>query len=289
MIGQFVNSTTGFASGVGGAFLASADGGSTWALKHAAPTSGAIYGVSFLSATTGFAAGDVLALSETTNGGASWQAINTSNISSTDRIRALYFTDQNTGFIGTANADGSSNAGSICQSTDGGQTWNPIIATSNGIYNINFIPGTNGQNGVALGRSGVAYWTADGGMTWTAGTSDQPNAIISRSTFLSAALGYAVALDNSDTVNGYVLRTIDGGQTWTTVYSCSPALDGIDNDGNETITAAGYGGVIVESTDAGGTWNHSNAGSSRWVDVRYASQHRVVLFGANGDIDTRDK
>ncbi|HET6401492.1 MAG TPA: hypothetical protein VFH95_08850 [Candidatus Kapabacteria bacterium] len=293
VVGEFINSTTGFVSGTNGTFLATTDAGNTWSMRSPAPVfsgsvTGTIYGISFLDATTGFAAGDQRDISKTIDGGMTWQPMDASNVPQSDLIRSIYFTNRTTGFVGTSDAYGNA-SGSICQTKDGGQTWNPILTTNGGIYNINFIPGTNGQDGVALGRFGVAYWTNDGGTTWTAGTSDQPNALIVRSTFLSAAQGYAVAQDISGSAHGYILRTIDAGRTWSTVYTSSPALDGIDNDGNQTITAAGYSGLVVESTDAGGTWNSTTAGSGRWIDVRYATQHRAVLFGDNGAIDVRDK
>ena len=240
------------------------------------------------NALNGFAVGDQRTIAKTVDGGVSWNTMDASAISQTELVRSIAFANATTGYVGTTDADGYA-SGSIYQTLDGGLTWNPIFSTNGGIYNINFIPGTNGEDGVALGRFGVAYWTSNGGTTWAAGTSDQPNALIARSTFLSAALGYAVAQDISDTVHGYILRTTDAGRTWSTVYSSTPALDGIDNDGQQTITAAGFGGLIIESTDAGGTWNHASAGSGRWIDVQYASQHRAVLFGANGNIDVRDK
>jgi photosystem II stability/assembly factor-like uncharacterized protein len=144
-------------------------------------------------------------------------------------------------------------------------------------------------NGVALGRYGVSYWTADRGYTWNAGSTDQPNSLISRSTFISATTGFAVASLLADNVHGYILRTDDAGHTWHTVQSYPLGLDGIASNGSGVITAVGFGGIVVESTDGGATWSQSNAGTSRWSDIQYASQGRAVLFGVNGKIVTRDR
>ncbi len=295
VIGQFVNSTTGFVSGLAGAFLATGDAGTTWNLRSSAPVfsgtnTGAIYGLSFFDAQTGFAAGEQRDISMTTDGGLNWNPMDASNVPSTELIRSLYFIDRNTGFVGTSDAYTGGPSGSICQTTDGGQTWNPIFHTQGGIYNIDFnIPGSNGMNGIALGRYGVAYWTTDRGTTWKAGSTDQTGSLIARSTFTSATTGFAVATAIADNVHGNILRTDDAGHTWHTVYSLPLGLCGIASNGNGTITAVGFGGVIIESTDGGTTWSQSNAGTSRWIDIRYASQGRAVLFGVNGKIVTRNK
>ncbi len=293
VIGQFVNSTASYVGGENGVILKTTDAGNTWNQEAPAPAlatsngPGSIYGLSFLSATTGFVAADQRDISETMDGGMSWISMDASNVPQSDLVRSLYFTNSLTGFVGTADAF-EQPSGSICRSTDGGQTWNPIITTNGGIYDIDFSSATNNMNGVALGRFGVAYWTANGGTSWNAGSTDKPNSLISRSTFTSATTGFAVGSDLSDT-NGFVLRTDDAGHTWHTVTMTNFSLNGIANNGNGTITAVGNGGVIIESTDGGATWSKSFAGSGRWFDVRYSTEHHVVLFGVNGNIDIRDK
>jgi len=290
VIGQFVNSTTGFVSGANGTFLATSDAGSTWSLRSPAPVlygGVTIYGISFFDASIGFAVGDQREISETTDGGMTWNQMDASNVPQSDLIRSVYFTDRKYGFVGTTDAYAAP-SGTICSTTDGGQTWNPIFSTNGGIYNIDFnIPGSNGANGVAQGRFGVNYWTTDRGTTWHPGSTDQANSLIARSTFISATTGFAVAQNLSNS-NGYILRTDDGGHTWHTVKTISLGLSGIANNGAGVITAVGFGGVIVESTDGGATWGQSFAGTNRWTDIRYVSQHRAVLFGVNGDIDVRD-
>jgi photosystem II stability/assembly factor-like uncharacterized protein len=293
-VGQFVNSSFGFVAGTNGTTLSSSDSGTKWSLQSPAPVfsgsnAGTIYGLSFFNSTTGIAVGDQRDISLTTDGGVTWNAMDEGSVPQTDLIRSVYFTSRNNGFVGTTDAYGAA-SGSICTSTDGGQTWNLSFSTNGGIYNIDFnIPGSNGNNGVAQGRFGVSYWTANGGTSWNAGTTDQLNSIILRSTFTSATTGFAVANAITDNVHGNILQTNDGGHTWKTVYSVAEGLTGIANNGNGTITAVGFAGTVVESTDNGTTWTSSTVGTNRWADVCYASQHRAVLFGDNGSIETRDK
>ncbi|HEY3876260.1 MAG TPA: YCF48-related protein [Candidatus Kapabacteria bacterium] len=289
IIGQFLNSSVGFAAGITGVIVKTTDDGNTWTNEGNAPVfsgsmTGSIYGISFLNSTTGFVAGDQRDISKTTDGGQSWAQLDASAIDQTELIRSVAFTTANTGYIGTTDAYAAP-SGSIYQTLDGGMTWNTVFSANGGIYTIDFAPGSH--NGVALGRFGVAYWTSDGGNTWNAGTSDQPNGIIYRATFTSATTGFAAAQSLDDNVHGYILRTDDAGHTWKTIQTVNEALGGIDNNGNGTITAAGYGGMIVESTDGGTTWANSTAGSGRWIDVRYADQHNALLFGENGNIAHR--
>ncbi len=309
VVGQFVNSSAGFVGGETGVMLRTSDSGSHWSGLTPAPVfsgsvTGVIYGLSFFDASNGFVVGDQRDVDMTNDGGNTWNAMNTNNVPQTDLIRSLYFTSRNTGFIGTTDAYANP-SGSICGTVDGGQTWNWVTSTAGGIYNIDFnIPGSHGLTGVAQGRYGVSYYTVDGGGTWNVGSTDQPNSLISRSTFTSATTGFAVAQSltpNNDTAVslspqqfGFILRTDDAGHTWHTVYSTahiaiSLGLNGIANNGNGTITAVGGCGIVVESTDGGTTWTQSWTGSSLWYDIRYASQHHAVIFGVNGNIATRNE
>jgi photosystem II stability/assembly factor-like uncharacterized protein len=295
VVGQFVNSAVGFAAGSNGVMLKTPDSGSTWNMRSPAPVvttsagPGVVYGISFFDAANGFAVGDQRAINQTTDGGMHWTPMDNSLVPTSDLIRSVHFINRNNGFIGTSDAYGAQ-SGTICRSEDGGQTWKPVFTTDGGIYNIDFnIPGSNGMNGIAQGRWGVNYWTNDGGVTWNPGTTDQPNSLVTRSTFTSATTGFAVGYPLTDTTHGFILRTDDGGHNWHTMKSISPCLDGISCNGNGTITAAGFGGIVLESTDGGATWTQSNVGTSRWIDVRYANEHRAVLFGMSGNIATRDK
>ncbi len=296
VVGQFVDGKTGFVAGSNGTFLASNDSGTTWDLRSPAPAlttssgPGVIYGVSFFDASTGIAVGDQRDISYTFDGGNSWQPIDASSISGSELIRSLYFTNDHDGLMGTADAYGGP-SGSIYRSTDAGKTWNSVFSTNGGIYTIGFTNigfGVAGSDGVAMGRFGVDYWTADGGATWSAGTTDQPNSIITHCTFLNSTTGFAAATSLADDQHGFILRTDDGGRSWQTIKSVSPAIDGIASSGL-AVTAVGFNGTIVESTDMGNSWNQTTAGSNRWLDIEYSSPTHAVLFGANGSIAQRTK
>lgn len=300
VVGQFVNSTTGFVGGAYGVFLATNDSGATWSIRTS-PTiftgslTGHIYGLSFFDANHGVVAGDQRDISITSDGGNNWAIVDASNLPQTDLIRSLYFTNRNTGFVGTADVYANP-SGSICRSNDGGQTWSaPIISTGGGIYNIDFNTLSNNQNGVATGNYGVVYWTNDGGTTWNPGTSDLSTGVIIRTTFMTATTAFAVGY--VDDTHGYILRSDDGGHSWRTIKTVPYGLSGIASNGNflqtdaspRRITAVGNGGAIIESTDGGVSWSTSFQGSSRLYDIRYSSHTRAVIFGVNGMIAVRNQ
>ena len=284
VIGSFVGNS-GFVGGSHGVMLQTADAGNTWSAIASAPVfnssygPGVVYGLDFAGSNL-FAAGEQRMIVRWDNG--NWDAMNTDAIPTSDLIRSLHFVDAMNGFIGTSDAYGAA-SGTICATSDGGQTWAPVFTTHGGIYTIAF----NGPIGVAQGRFGVSYWTNDNGASWHPGSSDVPSALISRSVLTSSTTGFAVA--SADANTGYILQTNDAGHTWHTLKIVPYGLQGIASNGNGRITAVGYGGVMVESVDGGATWARTNLGTSRWIDVRYLNSSRAVIVGENGRIYTRDK
>jgi photosystem II stability/assembly factor-like uncharacterized protein len=287
VIGAF-RGNTGYVAGGHGTVLATNDAGNTWQMVSSVPIfepssgPGTVYGLSFSNASTLFAAGDQRVVTGSSDGAMNWNMMNTAAVRFGDVIRSLAFVSPTNGFIGTSDAYAAP-SGTICATTDGGQSWEPVFNTNGGIYNIDF----NGANGVATGRFGVNYWTNDYGATWHPGSSDVPNAMLYRTTFTSATTGFAVATMSA--TEGAILQTTDAGHTWTTIKSVPAGLQGIASNGNGTITAVGFNGAIVESTDGGATWMQSNAGTNHWLDIRYVNASRAVIVGANGQIFTRDK
>ncbi len=286
VIGAFKGGA-GFVGGTHGVMLQTNDAGNTWQSASSAPVfnssygPGAVYGLSFADSLSLFAAGDQRMIVQSMDGGQSWNSMNTLAVPTTDLIRSIRFVTSGIGFIGTSDAYAAP-SGSICKTTDGGQSWIPTFTTHGGIYNIDFL----GSNGVAQGRFGVNYWTNDNGTSWNPGSSDVPNAVIYRSAFTNPSTAFAVAMENESL--GYILKSTDGGHNWHTIKSVPFGLQGISFNGNNTVTAVGYGGIVYESTDGGSTWNQEKAGNYRWIDIRYINSTRAIVVGQNGRIYTRD-
>ncbi len=283
--------------GSNGVVLRSTDTGKTWPAVTPVPNGGTLYGIWFFDQWKGFALGDG-GLWRTNDGGQSWNGM---YLNSNYYLRSLYFVDKSVGFIGTA--DPTQNPlpgqnGEIWKTSDGGATWNEVYNTmvsnsqpgTGGIYNFQF---TSATHGIATGKFGMVLVTNDGGNTWTQGNSGVTGSI-AHTAFVGGNTIFAVVLGNSydwpaDTVGGAVIKTTDGGMNWQTVQTTSYAPQGIATNGNGVITAAGFGGNILESRDNGMTWAHGSFGGDRWINIGYAAPYRAVMIGTFGHLVTRDR
>src|SRR5579863_6156214 len=84
------------------------------------------------------------------------------------------------------------------------------------------------------------------GTGWVA-QSAGTNAICSSVSFANANTGYAVG-------SGTVLRTNDGGASWTSCFTTSQWLNGVSCGDATHVTYVGFGGTIKHTTDGGNTW-----------------------------------
>jgi hypothetical protein len=112
----------------------------------------------------------------------------------------------------------------------------------------------------------------------TSGTANTLNGVF----FTSSNVGIAVG------DNGTVLRTTDGGGTWTTQPSGSLAqLQAIcfaDNNTGFAVggTSSGTGGVILRTTDSGTSWTSQPYGSTTTIYGVSSASTTVGAVGANG-------
>jgi hypothetical protein len=160
---------------------------------------------------------------------------------STDR--GATFTLVNPTFAGTFNAVAADSAGNpigvgattaggfFVRSADGGNTWSSVP-----------VPGTTWLDGV---------WTTASGTIYACGEAALPGASADGGADSAADAGGPTALDPY----GVVVRSDDGGDTWTTLATSPAPLHAISGsrDGQH-IVAVGYGFAEIEWTDAGGSW-----------------------------------
>jgi photosystem II stability/assembly factor-like uncharacterized protein len=171
---------------------------------------------------------------KSTNGGASWSILNLTAAGVMNGIMDVYFFDPNNGWVVGMDTNNYSSScsppyhGCIARTTDGGNTWTPVVTTTvTCCYFWKMAwPSTNigyvslQQNSSA--ENVIFYKTTDGGNTWIS------NGIPSSSVGLSAGQFYLQGLGFVSTNEGWIggasglssytpsfLHTIDGGQTWT--------------------------------------------------------------------------
>jgi photosystem II stability/assembly factor-like uncharacterized protein len=284
VISQFLSPNLGYVAGENGVVLKTTDVGNTWRALTSVYGGGTLYGVSFTSEMNGFTIGDGSNVHHTTDGGMTWSdySLPTSKV-----LRCICFVNPMLGFVGTADPRSSPPGyeGEIYRTTDGGDSWDLVKSIYDGsFYNIQFATATNG---IATGKFGTTYWTSDAGTTWISGSNDAPNAQFTHTAFTTATDGFAVAASDPD--HGVILRTTDAGHSWTTIKTIPYQLQGIAIPSNNSIiTAAGFYGNLLESTDNGTTWTESKLGTDRWMDLTYGSATRAIMIGSLGHIVTRD-
>jgi len=238
-----LNSQIVLTAGNGGTILRSIDGGSSWT-PIASGTSYNLRNIYFYNTTIGYITGGNGTLLKTTDGGLSWNPINPGT---TDGLYGIYFTDMNTGYVSGLN-------GLILKTTDGGSTWTsqksgisvgPIILES-----IFFTDSTHGIIAGGIGNPSftpnpVILKTSDAGAHWTPIPCPNVNDFYVKVKFADANTGYIVG-GYIEQNTGTLLKTTDGGSTWTNVSISTHRLTGIKIINSESAFAVGLNGSILK-------------------------------------------
>lgn len=193
--------------------------------------------------------------------------------------------------------------GTVLRTIDGGRVWQALTVPGAEALDFRDVDAVSDTTAYILsignGPASRIYKTEDGGQTWTMQfQNEDPKAFFDAMAFWDASRGIAY----SDSVDGrfVILRTIDGGRTWTPVPPASlpPALD---NEGafaasgtNVAVfgkadvwigTGAAARSRVLHSADAGRTWTVADtplaAGPSTGIfSIAFRdARHGIVVGG----------
>ncbi len=237
----------GAAVGELGGILVTADAGVTWTVAESG-TEHTLRGVAFADATSGVAVGAGGTVLRTADAGRSWTAISTGSAA---ELRAVAFGGPAVGVI-------VGEGGVVLRTEDAGRVWQPVASgTTSTLRAVRF---TSASIAVAAGDDGTLVRSTDGGLTW-AGLASGTSAALRGLHFVTATTGVVVGGDDRRwRAARVVLRTTDGGATWTKtsvprgarLYAATGASDG-------SIVAVGEGGAAIRSSDQGLTWQAADA------------------------------
>ncbi|HEX8369301.1 MAG TPA: hypothetical protein VF604_12225 [Pyrinomonadaceae bacterium] len=291
-----VNEKVIWASGTGGSFLKTTDGGKTWTVGKVPGAEKLDFrDVEAFDADTAYllsiGEGENSRIYKTTDGGATWK-MQFKNANPKAFFDAIAFWDKNNGIAMSDPVDGKY----LLMTTTDGETWKPL-----------------GTDKMANAKEGEAAFAASGTCLITGGKSDVflvsggNDARVFRSNnrglswFVSATpivkgtAGSGIfSIAMFDSKNGVIVGgnyekpsettnnlafTNDGGKTWKPGKGLSGYRSGAAYINKKTIVAVGASGADL-SSDGGKTWK--NLGKENYNSVQAKGKRAVWAVGANG-------
>jgi photosystem II stability/assembly factor-like uncharacterized protein len=267
-----------------GAIVRSDDGGETWT-QQCSGTTYHLQDVFFVDAQTGWAVGGYedwsrpgsrvykQTILHTTDGGISWAP----QVSGAGYpLFGVSFVNPNAGFAVSIQ--------SMLYTTDGGRSWRQRSDVSGS--SIFFL---DAKTGWIVGPAPGIFHTTDGGATWT--RQSAPQVPLRRVSFVDANVGIAVGGNYFIVPPGIwqesqaIVRTTDGGATWTLLRSGSDrqlrAISPVD--ANNWI-AVGRIGTILQTMDGGDTWMVRNGRTPESLYGMLLDGSSATVVGDNGTI-----
>jgi photosystem II stability/assembly factor-like uncharacterized protein len=270
----FFDSREGLATGADGSLMRTTDGGQTWTVT---PAQNAIgwRRPQFLPDGTGWIASDSGTIYRSTDKGVTWFAPATQISAQMNSVSDLHFVDAQHGW---ATSSYSWTGNTLFRTQDGGGSWQPVTlpASTSGLTSVRF---GDTNHGVAVGAAGVAFVTADGGVTWTPHATNTTGSL-QRVVFVDAQTAVAVGS------YGTIVRSTDAGQTWSAVPSgTSASLQDVRFVSGQTGWAVGDGGTALVTHDGGLSWTAQPTGvSAGLMAAFFIDEQTGWVAGANGSI-----
>ena len=244
----FPTENDGWTCGRWGTVLHTADGGKSW-VRQKTGTEYTLSSIFFVDSQNGWAVGNEGTIIHTPDGGKTWEK-QKSPVSFF--LMKVYFETPLKGWIVTEQTH-------ILHTNDGGKTW--TIKFKDEDFILKSISFCDPLHGWAVGEYGFIYHTKDGGANWvkqaghfdiseTTGSVEGGNFLFDV-TAVDPQTVWAVGID------GYVIRTFDGGKTWKEVKADTPKTQLFcvaSNPGGNVLI--GGNGTFLISTDNGKTWKN---------------------------------
>jgi photosystem II stability/assembly factor-like uncharacterized protein len=277
---SFPTEKDGWASGRWGCILHTSDGGKTWVRQNTG-TDLTLASVFFIDAQHGWAVGEEGVVIHTKDAGKTW----TKQKSPLPYFHMkVFFVTADIGYI-------VSEWTHIFYTVDGGKNWQVRFKDQDFI--LKSISFCDRNNGWAVGEYGFIYHTRDGGATWQQqgggfGISETTGDVEAGTYLFDVAAidpqtAWAVGIE------GYVIKTVDGGKSWQDVSTKSgrSAFFSVLAQKSGAILVGGDG-VVLHSSDNGKTWKSPTFAppvTYSWIyGVGSRGNAGFVAVGANGVI-----
>lgn len=211
----FIDANTGFAVGQNfnyGFVCKTTNGGATWDTTTVQNVPGLMEAY-FIDANTGFCAANDESIVKTTDGGNTWTTVAGPG-GGTFMMQDIQFVSSSVGYA-CSYMDPNTNQFRIYKTTNGGNNWSVIYtinnSTNDNLFDLHFVDANTGYISCS---NGDVYKTTNGGTSFTPLSTGLYK--IQALHFVSAQIGYVAGIDDpSSSVTSYILKTTNGGTTWT--------------------------------------------------------------------------
>ena len=254
------------AVGSGASIMYSDDEGASWIISYkpaGISRTNKLNAIHFVNSDLGYVVGNHSILLKTTNSGASWNDISPSE---DDDFFDVYFINEQTGFV--------TKYDTIMKTTDAGSTWTRTqLKLHYYPKHLHFINDTTGYLGNTYGS--YFFKTTNCGDSWDSipVITNYENFPLSAIRFLDENIGIISGeIYNVSNMDYLILRTGDGGETWSQVYSHNTnSVKNIYFFDSLTGYAVGprimYDNMILKTEDAGITWHETSMQGYNWWDL----------------------
>jgi photosystem II stability/assembly factor-like uncharacterized protein len=142
------------------------------------------------------------------------------------------------------------------------------------------------NNGFVTGEFGYIGKTTNGGVSFdSVGIGSIPTTQRGQSIwFANSDTGFIAAGSGNGTA-GTLVRTTDGGNTWTSVYSAGSSFLSVCGTSSTNIFAVTANGTVFHSTNAGQNWQLSSGVVPQFMySLSFLDQNIGFIVGGNGEI-----
>lgn len=263
-----------------GQFLKSTNGGDDWEITGF--ESEGPWAVDFINATTGYMVTDAGNIYKTTDGGSSFTSLNTGL--TTGRFWDVQFINENQGWVVGKGDD----LPVILYTEDAGANWvkqEHNSFSARGFTSVFFLDENTGWIG---GYEYEIYKTTDGGENWTKQTISEPDqgfAFFTSIQFLDENNGYATTTIFQSSTVRKIIKTTDGGTTWTPVGDQTSmtyvgALHFFDVDKGYIVGRS----KIMETNNGGDSWEdiYVPSGGETLLNMAFLNDDIGYVTGSGG-------
>lgn len=267
-----------WAVGEGGKILATDDGWQTSTVQVPAGSERRLWAVWMTDAQNGLAVGEGGRIFATGDGGAHWQARHSGG----SEVHGMDATDY-------AHAWAASAFGNVAFTANGGAFWETVVVDGFSVYgtveDVDFLDDhltgwATGLERAFGGNSGVIARSSDGGRTWR-----------EQFTALDHFLQDVAAVDANTAVaggafapfiGGVILRTGDGGASWSYSMYGGPSIESIDMV--DPLRGYAAGGAILRTDDGGQSWQTQYVPQYLLSDISFADRQNGWAVGGLGTL-----